>query len=165
MAGSGRKTFAAGAVLSASDVQNYLQDQSVMVFATTAARTSAISSPTEGMVTYIKDVDQVQTYNGTSWFPQSYAQSAGSTTSGAGGAVTVTFPSGRFSVAPIVTASIVATTAKPEFVVITAVTSTGFTATTYVSNSSSSPFNDLITGTSRTVHWNAVQMTGTAAAG
>ena len=67
MAGLGRKVFTAGDVLTASDVQNYLMDQSVMVFAGTAARSSAIATPTEGMVSYLTDIDLLETYNGSSW--------------------------------------------------------------------------------------------------
>jgi hypothetical protein len=44
-------------------------DQSVMVFAGTAARGSAIPSPSEGMVTYRSDDDLVEVYNGTSFVP------------------------------------------------------------------------------------------------
>jgi hypothetical protein len=55
--GSGFKTFTAGAVLTASDVNNYLMEQSVMVFATTAARDLAITSPEEGMVAFIGSND------------------------------------------------------------------------------------------------------------
>jgi hypothetical protein len=67
MAGLGRKVFTAGDVLTASDVQNYLMDQSVMVFAGTAARSSAIPTPTEGMTTYRADLDQLESYDGTQW--------------------------------------------------------------------------------------------------
>lgn len=69
--GSGFKTFTAGAVLTASDVNNYLMEQSVMVFATAAARTSAISSPEVGMTTYRKDAGIVEVYYGatTGWKP------------------------------------------------------------------------------------------------
>jgi hypothetical protein len=67
MAGLGRKTFTAGDVLTASDVQSYLQDQTVMVFAGTAARSSAISSPTEGMITLQTDTDQLTYYTGSTW--------------------------------------------------------------------------------------------------
>jgi hypothetical protein len=66
MAGSGRKTFSPGDVLTSSDVQNYLMDQSVMVFAGTAARTSAIPSPSAGMVAY-STATGLQLYNGTAW--------------------------------------------------------------------------------------------------
>jgi len=67
MAGLGRKIFTAGDVLTASDVQSYLQDQAVMVFAGTAARSSAIATPSEGMVTITTDTDELQYYNGTSF--------------------------------------------------------------------------------------------------
>ena len=65
--GSGFKTFTAGAVLTASDVNNYLMEQSVMVFANSAARTSAVSSPEVGMVSYLTDTNVVEIYNGTTW--------------------------------------------------------------------------------------------------
>ena len=64
---SGRKTFTAGEVLQAADVNDYLMDQSVMVFAGTAARGSAIPSPTEGMVTYLEDSNAVEVYNGSAF--------------------------------------------------------------------------------------------------
>ena len=66
---AGRKTFTAGEVLQAADVNDFLMDQSVMVFAGTAARGSAIPSPTEGMVTYRSDDDVVEVYNGSSFVP------------------------------------------------------------------------------------------------
>ena len=68
--GSGFKTFTAGAVLTASDVNNYLMEQGVMYFATTTARDTAITSPEDGMVAYIGSNDSSEglyTYNGTSW--------------------------------------------------------------------------------------------------
>jgi hypothetical protein len=69
--GSGYKAFTAGAVLTASDVNNYLMEQGVMYFATTAARDAALSSSLEdGMVAYIGSNDSSEglyTYNGTSW--------------------------------------------------------------------------------------------------
>ena len=67
MAGLGRKVFTAGDVLTASDVQNYLMDQTVMVFAGTAARSSAIATPTEGMLATRTDLDQIDYYNGSAW--------------------------------------------------------------------------------------------------
>jgi hypothetical protein len=69
MAGLGRKVFTAGDVLTASDVQNYLQDQSVMVFAGTAARSSAIATPSEGMFAITTDDDELDYYNGSAWVP------------------------------------------------------------------------------------------------
>jgi hypothetical protein len=66
MAGLGRKVFAPGEVLTATNVQNYLMDQAVQVYAGTAARGSAIgSATTEGMVAYLADVNSMQMATGT----------------------------------------------------------------------------------------------------
>ena len=67
MSGLGRKVFTAGEVLSASDVNGYLMDQSVMVFADEASRTSAIGTPTEGMFTYTSDDDAFEYWDGSAW--------------------------------------------------------------------------------------------------
>jgi len=64
----GRKVFTAGQVLAASDV-NSTVDQTVMVFADSAARTTAIPSPTEGMVAYLEDTSVLFFYNGSAWVP------------------------------------------------------------------------------------------------
>lgn len=66
MAGLGRKVFSAGEILTAADLQGYAVDQSVMVFADSAARGSAIPSPSEGMVTYLEDSDKLFLYT-TAW--------------------------------------------------------------------------------------------------
>jgi len=67
MAGAGKKTFAVNEVLSAADVNQYLMDQSVMRFADSTARSSAIPSPDEGMVSYLDDSNQVEVYDGSGW--------------------------------------------------------------------------------------------------
>jgi hypothetical protein len=72
MAGAGKKTFTAGEVLTASDVNTYLMEQSVMYFGGTAARASAIPTPTTGMTTYIgvtgtASIPQIETYTGSAW--------------------------------------------------------------------------------------------------
>ena len=68
MAGAGYKLFSTGDVLSASDVNTYLQQQTVMVFASAAARTSALTSVlSEGMLSYLKDTDAVEKYTGSAW--------------------------------------------------------------------------------------------------
>ena len=64
-----RKVFDAGEVLSATDVNTYLMNQMVMTFAGTAARGSAIPTPTEGMLTYLADTDTFQFWNGSSFVP------------------------------------------------------------------------------------------------
>lgn len=68
--GSGFKSFTAGAVLTASDMNNYLMEQSVMYFATTTARDTAITAPEDGMVVYIGSNDAnegLYTYQGAAW--------------------------------------------------------------------------------------------------
>lgn len=62
MAGSGFRTFTAGAVLTAAQVQNYLQDQAVMVFASASARTTALASPAQGMVSFLNDSNSFWQY-------------------------------------------------------------------------------------------------------
>ena len=66
--GLGRRTFAPGEVLTASNVMNYLQDQAVMNFAGTAARGSAIGTAVaQGMASYLNDSNNIEFYNGTAW--------------------------------------------------------------------------------------------------
>jgi hypothetical protein len=68
MAGAGYKLFATGDVLTAAQVNTYLQEQAVMVFADAAARTTALSGVlAEGMVTYLKDTDALEIYSGSAW--------------------------------------------------------------------------------------------------
>lgn len=62
MAGLGYNLFSAGAVLTAAQVQGYLQDQAVMKFASSAARTSALASPTQGMMSYLTDSNSYWQY-------------------------------------------------------------------------------------------------------
>ena len=62
-----RQVFDSGEVLSATDVNNNLMNQMVMTFAGTAARGSAIATPTEGMLTYLADTDTFEFYNGSSF--------------------------------------------------------------------------------------------------
>lgn len=69
MAGLGRKTFNALDVLTAADVNGYLMDQTVMTFAGTAARASAIATASAGMTTYLTDTKRYETYTGTAWVP------------------------------------------------------------------------------------------------
>ena len=70
--GSGYKNFTAGAVLTASDVNNYLMEQGVMYFANTTARDTALTAGVveDGMVVYIGSNDAnegLYTYNGSGW--------------------------------------------------------------------------------------------------
>ena len=68
MAGAGYKLFNTGDVLTAAQVNTYLQEQTVMVFASSTARTTALSGVlAEGMMSYLQDTNSVEVYNGTSW--------------------------------------------------------------------------------------------------
>jgi len=62
-----RKVFEAFTRLDASDVNTYLMDQSVMSFAGTAARGSAIATPVEGMTTYLEDSNVLSVYDGSNY--------------------------------------------------------------------------------------------------
>jgi hypothetical protein len=65
-AGQGFKTFTTGEVLTAGDVNGYLM-QGVLVFASTAARDAAITSPQEGQFAYTKDTNGLWYYDGAAW--------------------------------------------------------------------------------------------------
>jgi hypothetical protein len=67
MAGAGFRTFVDGDVLTAAQVNTFLMEQSVMVFANAAARTSALPTPTEGMVTYLADTNALEKYTGATF--------------------------------------------------------------------------------------------------
>lgn len=69
MAGSGYKDFVNGNTLSASDIDTYLMEQSLMVFASATARNTALTAPAEGMHAYLSDVNQITVYDGSSWRP------------------------------------------------------------------------------------------------
>jgi hypothetical protein len=66
MPAGGFKTFVAGEILTAADTNDFLM-QGVLVFAGTAARGSAITSPVEGQFSYLSDTNKTQFYNGTAW--------------------------------------------------------------------------------------------------
>jgi hypothetical protein len=66
-AGQGFKTFATGDVLTAADTNGYLMSQTVMVFADSSARSAAITSPQQGMVTFLKGTNSTEYYSGSAW--------------------------------------------------------------------------------------------------
>ena len=68
MAGAGHRAWVAGEVIEANNVQQYLMDQSVQVYANSAARGSAlVGFVAEGMASYLKDTDTFETFDGTNW--------------------------------------------------------------------------------------------------
>ena len=87
MAGAGYKLFASGDVLTASDVNTYLQEQTIMVFASTSARDTALNSvKSEGVFVYITGTNTLQFYDGSSWTDTSLtADITGVTTSATSG--------------------------------------------------------------------------------
>ena len=66
-AGQGFIEFSTGEVLTAAAANGYLASQVVMVFADSAARTTAITSPQEGMISFLKDTNAVEAYDGAAW--------------------------------------------------------------------------------------------------
>ena len=72
MAGAGAKLFTSGSVLTAAQVNTYLMDQSIMRFATEAARDAAFGGagePTlaEGMFAYTDDTNSLWFYTSSAW--------------------------------------------------------------------------------------------------
>ena len=98
-AGLGYKEFATGDVLTAADANGYLASQAVMVFASAAARTSAIASPQEGMVSYLKDTNSTEYYSGSAWVA----------IGAAGGGITLITSTDMAGVADVTFSSIVGT--------------------------------------------------------
>ena len=61
------KVFSNGSVLNASDINDNLMRQSVIVFSNAAARSAAITVPLEGMLTWLEDINDYQYWNGSAW--------------------------------------------------------------------------------------------------
>jgi hypothetical protein len=64
---SGYRTWTPNEIITASNVQNYLQDQTVMVFPSSAVRATAIPVATEGMLSWLEDGNKYQYYSGSAW--------------------------------------------------------------------------------------------------
>jgi hypothetical protein len=157
---AGKKTFVAGEVLTAQDVNDYLMDQSVMTFASDAARSSAIPTPTQGMISYQTDTDAIEAYDGSNWVTRvstsvPFAMAAGTITFT--GSATITFPVGRFTVGPIITGNGISAS--------NVVTSVTFSTPNSASVTAYAWTGDTASTTSRAMHYHAIQMTSAAAAG
>ena len=62
------KDFAAGDILTAADVDDFLMRQTIMTFADAAARDTALSAVlAEGMFCYLNDTNAFQYYDGSAW--------------------------------------------------------------------------------------------------
>ena len=97
-AGLGFKTFTTGEVLQALDVNGYLM-QGILVFATEAARNSAITSPQEGQFAFTKDTNSTWYYDGAAWVASGASGDVTGVTAGTG--ILVASPTG-----PVPTVSI-----------------------------------------------------------
>jgi hypothetical protein len=82
-AGLGFKDFTTGEVLTSNDVDGYLM-QGVWVFADAAARTAAVTSPQEGNMSYLKDINSTEYYSGSAWVAVAPASSGGMTSIASG---------------------------------------------------------------------------------
>jgi hypothetical protein len=89
----GYKTFNTGDVLTAAQVQYYLQNQSIMYFASAAARDAALTAGIvqEGMFAYLADTNTTVYYDGTAWQSFGTGDVTGLT---AGTGITITNASG-----------------------------------------------------------------------
>jgi hypothetical protein len=58
------KVFTNGSVLNASEINDNLMNQSVMVFSNSTARAAALTAPVEGMLTWLEDVNRYEYRNG-----------------------------------------------------------------------------------------------------
>jgi len=61
------RTWSTGDSVSAADFTSYIAQQSVLVFTDVSARTSAVSSPVEGMLSILTTDNIVSTYSGGAW--------------------------------------------------------------------------------------------------
>lgn len=159
MAGAGYREFQANEVLTSANVNTYLMEQAVMVFDDSTARGTAIGTATEGMLSYLKDTDSLEYYDGSSWTGVSNpgditAVTAGTALVGGGssGDVTLDFD---FAAAPTLTSSTattytVATSDAGKYLQFTAgaVTLTVGTATDFTVGQQVTVLND---GTALTV--------------
>lgn len=61
------KTFVNGYTLNASELNTYLMNQSVMVFADTTARDATLTAPTEGMLVWLQDSNKFVYRGQSAW--------------------------------------------------------------------------------------------------
>ena len=107
---AGYKTFNTGDVLTAAQVQYYLQNQSIMYFADDVARDAALTAGIrqEGMFAYLADTNTTMYFDGTTWQSFGTGDVTGLT---AGAGITITNPSGPV---PTIALSTGATLTSPK---------------------------------------------------
>jgi len=119
---AGYRTFNTGDVLTAAQVQFYLQNQSIMFFANAAARDAALTAPivAEGMFAYLADTNTTVYYDGAAWQSFGTGDVTGLT---AGAGITITNASGPVPTIALATNGTL--TSPKETVEIVAAGSTG----------------------------------------
>ena len=118
-ANAGYKLVNTGDVLTAAQVQNNLQNQSVMFFASAAARDASApltAALTEGMFCYLADTNAVEFYTGAAWTAFATGDITGLT---AGTGITIANASGPV---PTISLSTGATLTSPKETITTVVT-------------------------------------------
>ena len=122
-ANAGYKLFNTGDVLTAAQVQNNLQNQSIMFFASAAVRDASApltAALTEGMFCYLADTNEVQYYDGAAWQSFATGDITGLT---AGTGITITSATGPVPTISISTGA--ALTSPEEVINLSAVAATG----------------------------------------
>jgi hypothetical protein len=120
---AGYRLYTTGDVLTAAQVQNNLQNQTIMYFASAAARdadTALTAALTEGMFAYLADTNTTVYYDGAAWQSFGTGDVTGLT---AGSGITITNPSGP--VPTIAVSSGLALTSPEEVISISATAATG----------------------------------------
>ena len=120
---AGYSLFTTGQVLTAAQVQNNLQNQSIMFFASAAARDASApltAALTEGMFCYLADTNEVQYYDGAAWQSFATGDITGLT---AGTGITITSATGPVPTISISTGA--ALTSPEEIITLSAVAATG----------------------------------------
>ena len=119
---AGYRTFNTGDVLTASQVQYNLQNQTIMYFASAAARDAALTVGTvqEGMFAYLADTNTTVYYDGAAWQSFGTGDVTGLT---AGAGITITNPTGPVPTIAISTGA--ALTSPEETITLSAVAATG----------------------------------------
>ena len=107
---AGYRTFNTGDVLTAAQVQYNLQNQTIMYFASAAARDAALTAGIvqEGMFAYLADTNTTVYYDGAAWQSFGTGDVTGLT---AGAGITITNPSGPV---PTIALSTGATLTSPK---------------------------------------------------
>jgi hypothetical protein len=127
------KSFEPFTRLDAADLNSnneFLQDQTVQPFADSAARGSAIATPTDGQVTTLADDKNLQTYYGQ-YRPLPFAVQAGKASitpvANASTGLAVTWAAGRFTETPLIVLGVNTTTTAVESITYSGVTTSGAT--------------------------------------